>query len=62
MNYYGYTKEQIDKVLLLLNRINITGMEQADIFYEATIILRHPLEISSTNEEKKALPQEKQGI
>lgn len=58
MKYYGYTKEQIDKVLLLLNKINITGMEQTDMFYEATTILRHPLEISSTNEEKKDLPQD----
>ena len=62
MKYYGYTKEQIDKVLLLLNKINITGMEQTDMFYEATTILRQPLEINVPNEEKNILPQENQGI
>ena len=45
MKYYGYTKEDLDKVLRLLNKISVTGMEQIDAYHEATTILRQPIEI-----------------
>ena len=45
MKYYGYTKEQLDKMMLLLNTISVIGMEQIDSFHEATTILRRPMEI-----------------
>lgn len=45
MKYYGYTKEQIDRMMFLLNTISVTSMEQIDNYHEATTILRHPFEI-----------------
>ncbi len=45
MKYYGYTKEQIDKMVTCLNSISVTGMAQNDAFHEATGILRYPMEI-----------------
>lgn len=45
MKYYGYTKEQIDRVIFLLNTISITTLAQIDVYHEATSILRHPSEI-----------------
>ena len=45
MKYYGYTKEQIDRMIFLLNGISITSLGQIDAYHEATTILRHPSEI-----------------
>ena len=45
MKYYGYTKEQIDRMMFLLNTISVKSMEQIDAYHEATTILRHPSEI-----------------
>ena len=45
MKYYGYTKEQINRMMLLFNTISVTSMEQIDSFHEATTILRRPMEI-----------------
>ena len=53
MKYYGYTKEQIDRMTFLLNGISVTGMVQIDAFHEATTILRHPAEINVTEEGDK---------
>lgn len=51
MKYYGYTKEQIDRMMLLLNTISVTSMEQIDNFHEATTILRRPMEIDVSDGE-----------
>lgn len=50
MKYYGYTKEQIDKMMTLLNTISVTSMGQMDAFCEATTILRHPMEMNVAQE------------
>ena len=53
MKYYGYTKEQIDKTIALLNTISITGIGQIDAYHEATSILRHPSEIDVPEKEQE---------
>ena len=45
MKYYGYTKEQINRMMFLFNTISIKSMEQIDAYHEATTILRQPIEI-----------------
>ena len=45
MKYYGYTKEQLDRMMFLFNTISVKSMEQIDAFHEATTILRQPAEI-----------------
>ena len=45
LKYYGYTKEQIERMIFLLNTISVTGLAQIDAYHEATTILRHPSEI-----------------
>lgn len=50
MKYYGYTKEQLDKMIALLNTISVTSMTQIDAFHEASTILRHPMEINIPQE------------
>ena len=53
MKYYGYTKEQIDRMMFLLNTISVKGMEQIDAYHEATAILRRPSEINVAEEGEK---------
>ena len=53
MKYYGYTKEQIDKTIALLNTISITTLGQIDAYHEATSILRHPSEIDVPEKEQE---------
>jgi len=53
MKYYGYTKEQIDRMIALLNTISITSLPQIDAYYEATSILRHPSEIDVPEKEQE---------
>jgi len=53
MKYYGYTKEQLDKMIALLNTISVTGMAQIDAYREATAILRQPAEINVEEGVKK---------
>ena len=51
--YYGYSKEQVDKILFLLDKISVTGFAQVDSFAEATKILRQPKEINVEKEKKE---------
>lgn len=53
MKYYGYTKEDLDKVLRLLNKISVTGMEQIDAYSEATAILRQPAIIDAPDNKQE---------
>lgn len=53
MKYFGYTKEQMDKVMQLLNTISVTGLQQVDAYHEATKILRHPVDIDVPEEVKE---------
>jgi hypothetical protein len=53
MKYYGFTKEQLDKMISALNTIGVTSMAQNDAFHEATTILRHPIIINTPEEGEK---------
>ena len=53
MKYYGYTKEQIERMIFLFNTISVTGLAQIDAYHEATTILRHPSEIDVPEKEQK---------
>ena len=51
--YYGYSKEQLDKVLFLLDKISVKGFNQIDSFADATRILRQPKEINVVEKEEE---------
>ena len=52
MKYYGFTEEQHNAVIKLLNTISVTGINQIDAFHEATSIFRQPFGID-VGEEKE---------
>lgn len=60
MKYYGYTKEQLDRMVKAFNMIEVKGLDQIDAFHEATTILRHPVEI--IGETKEGAKQDGQSV